>query len=156
MIRGMVYGHRQLILRQQLIGHLATQAPAIHEEIGEKLTRAFYVNHAHEGGDLPVGFWPPLAASTVRRKKFYKDTLLHETGKMQGAWRYRSSGRMASIWNNMLYANYHQTGTSRMPARKLIPAAPWLVAYAKAIVLRYFDIALGHVSIRGRGSYDLR
>lgn len=152
MIRGGIsYGHSQLRLRQLLVEKLARQGPEIHEEIGEKLNRAFYVNHANEGSDLPVGRWPPLAKSTVRRKKFYKDTKLHETGWMKGAWLYNSSARGARIWNQAPYALYHQTGTRTMPARKLIPPKSWLETAVRSIVQRYFGIALGSITVRGRG-----
>lgn len=97
MIRGLVYGHRQLLLRQVLIGNMAKDAPRIHRLLADEFLRMFSANQRSEGALLPVGTWPALAPSTMRQKG--NSRKLYETGQMQESWRKSSNAHLGSVWN---------------------------------------------------------
>lgn len=62
--------------------------------------------------------WAPLAASTLRRKK--TGAILRKTGALAGSVQGRPSGLSGTVTVGIDYGIYHQTGTSKMPQRKII------------------------------------
>lgn len=80
---------------------------------------------AQQGALGKHGSWASLASSTAFRKKQSKGQILYETGRM-----YRDltstenqgtvSGLTMSFGSSVKYAKYHQTGTRKMPARRII------------------------------------
>lgn len=80
--------------------------------------------------------WKPLAPYTVRKRGSSEPILVH-TGKMIGAGEVRplrSSGLSITV---SFPARLHQSGTSRMPARRLIPymgiPASWRAILKRAV-----------------------
>lgn len=79
-------------------------------------------------GSQGEGAWPPLADSTIRRKEsggWPMDPLVR-TGDLKGSLvdpgRAADSGPRHLIYGTDVdYAAFHQEGTTRMPARQLIP-----------------------------------
>lgn len=79
-------------------------------------------------GDL-VGGWEPLSEATLKRRKQrgFTTTILTDTGRLRGSFRHDESEHheiITSYWmewgSDVPYAPYHQTGTSRMPARPIL------------------------------------
>lgn len=86
------------------------------------LERAHSIFFAAE--QSPTGIpWAPLARSTVRRKKHSR--ILVDTGRLLGSLSSSDhtdairdiEDRYLAFGTSVPYAIYHQTGTSRMPAR---------------------------------------
>ena len=74
------------------------------------------------------GAWPPLAESTLRQKSMrgWPADPLVRTGALKDSLtdpgRAFTKGPMnAEYGTNIPYAHYHQDGTSKMPARQVIP-----------------------------------
>lgn len=80
--------------------------------------------------------WPQLAPSTQAyktRKGWY--VMLVRTGKLrQGFYQY-SNNEFAAVGNRTEYASYHETGTSRMPRRQIMPSAE----YAARMGVKVFE-----------------
>lgn len=73
-----------------------------------------------EGEHDPYGRpWAKLAESTVRRKGH--DQILYETGALQNNTVARPTRGAGIEITSLPYGEYHQDGTSRMPARKILP-----------------------------------
>jgi phage gpG-like protein len=65
--------------------------------------------------------WKPLAPATVRKRGSARPILIH-TGAMIGTATVRPAGKSGlTITVAIPYSGYHQTGTSRMPARPVVP-----------------------------------
>lgn len=92
------------------------------EEVEERLFES-------EGGTGAGGGWEPLAASTVARKaaRGEDQRILHATlalresltGKTGDSIRIMTPSSFA-FGTEVPYAKYHQTGTSKMPARRVV------------------------------------
>ena len=63
------------------------------------------------------GQWPPLAPSTLRRRRGGSAKILQDTGVLAGSAYARHGADFAEVGLGARYAIYHVTGTSRMPAR---------------------------------------
>jgi len=73
-----------------------------------------------EGKDPYGRPWKPLARSTIARGR--TPPPLTDTGDMRDSIEVKPmAGAGISITIGVDYASYHQTGTSRMPARKILP-----------------------------------
>jgi hypothetical protein len=83
------------------------------------------------------GKWRPLAPSTIRKKGHSR--ILFERGKLIKSWRMRtSSGYSVSVYSEDPKAIFHEEGTSRMPARPMLPneAEAKALAAEAAIVVK--------------------
>lgn len=63
----------------------------------------------------------PYGAKWAPRKSGGGGAILVQTGAMRGSLHSSASGNTASVGYGTGYATYHQNGTSRMVARKLVP-----------------------------------
>ena len=69
------------------------------------------------------GRWVPLAESTVRQKqKIGKEQMLVRTGHLRSGFVPSHDEHNARVRNEVPYAIYHHEGTSRIPARNLLPS----------------------------------
>ena len=84
---------------------------------GSYMERETKLNFAKQS-DPDGAPWAPLAASTLRRKK--SGAILRETGALAGSITMTASSNQATVAVGTNYAIYHQSGTSKMPARKMI------------------------------------
>jgi phage gpG-like protein len=75
-----------------------------------------------QGDGAMVGGWAPLAPSTIKRKeKAGKTKMLYWSGRLFQSFYATGSKREAVAGARVPYARYHQEGTSRMPARPILP-----------------------------------
>lgn len=67
--------------------------------------------------------WSPLAQSTIEQKRRlgYPDSILTRTGDLRKSFDFNARGKTLTIESYSPYAGFHQTGTRKMPARKLLP-----------------------------------
>lgn len=95
--------------------------------------------------------WPPLSPRYAKRVKPPIPTLLR-SGKLRSSFSWMPMGNdFAEVRVDADYAAYHQTGTSRMPARPFLPLKPGtteLTTYAHAridaaIIRRLSEINFG-------------
>ncbi len=88
--------------------------------IGVKLHQWFTDNFDRDGGK--VGGWPPLAASTIARKKrFGKEKMLVISGRLKNSFVQFSDNDRVGIGSEVPYSKFHQEGTKRLPRRELLP-----------------------------------
>lgn len=100
------------------------------------LIKEAYVTKARGGTDAAGLFWPPLADSTIRRRRRggQKSEILRDTGRLLNSLSPGVSGPSGStdqvfevrpgevvVGTNVEYAKYHHDGTSRLPQRRLWP-----------------------------------
>ena len=103
------------------------------------------------GVDTDGDAWAPLAESTKRRGR--QDPPLDDTGALRvpAVEALQSAGIRISYEED--YAGYHQSGTSRMPARKLVPDQDRLPqAWQMAIVEAYNNAFYGNAGWRAAGA----
>lgn len=103
------------------------------EGIDEAIQRQF-----DDGVDPYGAAWEPLAESTIARTPDREGGPLDNTGAMRaGIVVAPSSGAGIAITFDADYAQYHQTGTKSMPARKILPEEElpeeWEDAIAEAV-----------------------
>lgn len=75
-------------------------------------------------GRLQDVHWPPLKAATIAaraRKGYWPGKMLQVTGQMKQRFIPSSTNRQARVGNSAPYAKYHDEGTSRIPARRMLP-----------------------------------
>lgn len=65
----------------------------------------------------------PIGRKWAPRKDRRAHPLLEETGAMRRGWVVRKRGTDTVLSNRVPYTGFHQNGTGRMPARKMIPDA---------------------------------
>jgi len=63
----------------------------------------------------------PIGRAWAPRKHSYPWPLLQKTGAMRRGWYVRKQGLSTVFGNSMPYTRFHQDGTSRMDARKMVP-----------------------------------
>ena len=89
--------------------------------IGNYLEKKYQENFSRAGS--PSGGWAPLSAST-RKDKIAKGYIgqgpLVRTGKLRDDTSQRVRPQSVKFSYDSKYAVYHQTGTSKMPKRKII------------------------------------
>lgn len=100
-------------------------------EAFEQIADDFYEGEEHmfSSGGSGAGGWAPLAASTVARKG--SSEILVETGILEDSLTSRSGAfsrfdlrpKRLEMGTQVPYGIYHQTGTSRMPARPPVKLA---------------------------------
>lgn len=80
------------------------------------VTGSIQRNFEAEGRPSP---WAPLSPAYAEWKEAHYpgQPILQLTGRMRASFHWRSSPQTLKIWNTRPYFRYHQTGTSRMPAR---------------------------------------
>lgn len=85
--------------------------------------------------------WQPLAVSTrrsrVRRGFPAARPILENTGDLKGGFKSRFGKKFAEVWNKIDYAKYHQFGTDRMPARRVLGLTKKSWAAMKQIVINH-------------------
>lgn len=97
--------------------------------------------------------WAPLAPSTVARRRQGSRRILQDTGTLKRSFAWEVRGHAVAVGTFGVpglrrdkyphYAVFHQFGTERMPARKMLPEEPWPEAYLKAVtkvVKHYYGV----------------
>jgi len=90
---------------------LADLSPAFADS-GDVILQEFKANFSEEGRILTDG-WQP-------RKKSYPWPILEKTGKLKNTWNSKIENKKLTISSPIEYATYHQFGTPKMPARKIV------------------------------------
>lgn len=54
------------------------------------------------------------------RKHHYPHKILNKTGKLKRGFRYTIRGNTLQVRNRTSYGGYHQSGTDKLPARKMV------------------------------------
>jgi phage gpG-like protein len=116
---------REMLRFAERVGDLRiTVWPAVTAE----MARIWREHFAGEGVG-PAGRWPPLSANYARWKmrNFPGKTILRRTDRMYRSLVgktadsiHRPTADSLEIGTSVPYANFHQTGTGRMPARRII------------------------------------
>lgn len=98
-------------------------------QIADDLQADFTLNMATEGGVF-AGGWAPLAASTIAdrvRKGYGASPILYRTGRLAnslsgdgGDTVKTVTAKSVTVGTSVPYATYHQTGTKKMPQRKIV------------------------------------
>lgn len=120
---------RTLTRVAQALGEL-DQIPAQASREAAREIKKLIDREFREGVD-PLGRrWAPLATGEL--------SFLFDTGKLFGSVTVRPrAGAGIQVTVDVQYASYHQTGTRRMPARKILPEAKlprsWELAIEKAV-----------------------
>lgn len=99
---------------------LIKKAASIDQPVREAtlfLERETKLNFARES-DPDGNPWSPLSSSTLRYKR--TNVILRETSALAGSVAGESSGNIGWVQVSTSYGIFHQTGTSRMPQRKII------------------------------------
>ena len=92
-----------------------------------------------QGGAMQTPSWVPLAPSTLeqKRKKGYSGTPLIRTGHLRQSFRPFSDNDSAGVGSEVPYSQYHETGTSRLPQRAMLPPRAVAVDFARRIYERW-------------------
>lgn len=69
--------------------------------------------------------WAPLAESTLERRRGSSAVILQDTGIMVGSTAAESGRDYVEAFAGAAYADYHATGTSRMPKRNPFDLGPF-------------------------------
>lgn len=70
--------------------------------------------------------WPQLAISTQHYKSAHGwYVMLVRTGVLRNGFYQYSNNNFAAVGNKVPYASFHETGTSRMPRRQIMPSKEW-------------------------------
>lgn len=95
-----------------------------------------FVEEEFDTGSDPYGrSWAALAERTLRKGR--KPPPLTDTGAMRGSVEIRpAQGAGVQISIGEPYSVYHQQGTSRMPARKMLPEGDLPPKWNNAVVIR--------------------
>lgn len=80
----------------------------------ERETKLNFVRETDPDGNP----WSALSASTLRTKR--TNAILRKTGALASSVAGESNGNIGRVRVSTNYGLYHQTGTSRMPQRKII------------------------------------
>jgi phage gpG-like protein len=88
------------------------------------LDRWVQENFKSEGGK--VGGWAPLADSTIesrmrRRNKTGAIRILQDTGTLRMKWKHNFGPDFAATVSAVEYGIFHETGTKKMPQRRILP-----------------------------------
>lgn len=59
---------------------------------------------------------------------------LRDTGRLANSFTFEASPTQVRVWTNVAYAGYHQTGTKKMVARKMVPDDDLPLAWEQAFV----------------------
>lgn len=91
------------------------------------------------GGTLQSPNWPTLAASTLaqKKRKGYSPLPLMRTGHLRQSFRPFADNDKAGVGSDVPYSKYHETGTSRMPQRAMLPPGAVALDYAVKIYERW-------------------
>jgi phage gpG-like protein len=101
--------------------------------------QGWVLRNFQRGGSLQTPNWAPLKPSTAKQKarKGYSSTPLIRTGHLRQSFRPFYSREQAGIGSEVPYGKYHETGTSRLPQRAMMPPADVAIAYARQIYERW-------------------
>lgn len=103
----------------------------------ERETRLNFAKEQSPDGDA----WAGLAASTLRQKK--TSAILRETGTLVGSVaKQQVTAKSVTVGASTAYGIYHQTGTSKMPARPFIGIAERHKPEIKRIIVEHIQKAL--------------
>jgi phage gpG-like protein len=84
------------------------------------------------------GTFRPLAPSTVRQRGS-KRPILIRSGRMVRSFTGKADKNSMTLQNKTEYAKYHQSGTRKMPQRKLIEVNDRVSALMKTHIIKYFQ-----------------
>jgi phage gpG-like protein len=93
------------------------------------------------GGSMQTPAWAPLKESTAKQKarKGYSPTPLIRTGHLRQSFRPFWNKEQAGIGSEVPYAQYHESGTSRLPQRAMLPPERIAMDYARLIFERWAE-----------------
>ncbi len=114
------------------LGELSTVASRISKPVAARINELIKVQFA-TGQDAYGTAWQPLLPSTVRRKKGDSRILLRSGRLSVETFATPSSGAGISLVS-VDYGGFHQSGTSRMVSRPLLPARSDLPASWQSII----------------------
>ena len=110
------------------------------QQVGERQLE--FIEEGYAGERDPDGAaWAALAESTLRQKK--GPSILTEEGTGRGSYSLSVSGNSGEITNSDDKMKYHQSGTSRMPARVHMGFGARHVQEHEEIGLRWLESILG-------------
>jgi phage gpG-like protein len=104
----------------RLMANARDMQPAM-EEIADDFARDNARRFAAQGPG-----WAPLTASTIRSRRYPGKPILSQTEALKNSLTSRPLGveritnNNAVLGTNVPYAGFHQSGTSRMPARRIV------------------------------------
>lgn len=111
-------GARRLVV--QKAGRIASSSKAALEQLGAEEVQAVQ-DRIRTGKTSPEGqAWRPWALATLRQRIREGTTgggLLYKTGALYNSIKWKITSANLIIYSDSPYAQYHQNGTSRMPAR---------------------------------------
>jgi phage gpG-like protein len=92
-----------------------------------------------QGGALQTPVWAPLKASTAKQKARlgYSAMPLIRTGHLRQSFRPFYDNNQAGTGSEVPYSKYHETGTSRLPQRAMLPSQQVALGYAVQIYERW-------------------
>ena len=90
-----------------------------------------------QGGQF-FGTFKPLAASTIKRRGTARP-ILNDTGEMLKGFYGKTGNKTWELKNTQKYANYHQTGTRKMPQRLLIKGDKRINNLFIAVINKHFE-----------------
>jgi phage gpG-like protein len=86
------------------------------------------------------GAWTPLAESTIRQKqRIGKEQMLVRSGRLRNAFVPSYTADNAAVRNEVEYAEHHQYGTNRIPARNMLPDRKTVLDIGVKIYSRYVE-----------------
>lgn len=128
-----IAGHQEINRRLATFGQDISDLSPAWERVGMALLADFAQNFAQEGGLFGrISAWAPLAPGTVRERVRLgyggAHPILYRTGQLAQSTSQRGTpGNIFDVQPMRLtvgtatpYAQFHQQGTSRMPARRII------------------------------------
>jgi phage gpG-like protein len=127
-----------------LLSRMARTAAAAHDhtvpnrQIATQL-HGWVLRNFQAGGGLQTPPWRPLAGSTLKQKsaKGYSGSPLVRTGHLRQSFRPFSDNDRAGVRSEVPYGQYHESGTSRLPQRAMLPNSEVTIDYAVRIYERW-------------------
>lgn len=85
-----------------------------------------------QSGGLQTPPWLALKPSTLKDKqrKGYSSQPLIRTGHLRQSFRQFYDNEKAGVGTEVPYSQYHETGTSRLPQRAMLPPQPVAIDFA--------------------------
>lgn len=123
-----VVAGQDLLTRLKELGENLTDLPESMEQIGQEMKRFSEDEVFRSHGGIINALWAPLSAAydywktTTKGKNapLIRGQLLVYSGAMSHGFTYEADKDTVSVGNSEDYWVYHQSGTKKMPARKLI------------------------------------
>jgi phage gpG-like protein len=101
--------------------------------------QGWVLRNFQSGGSMQTPSWAPLKPKTAERKakQGYSSTPLIRTGHLRQSFRPFYDNQQAGVGSEVPYSQYHETGTSRLPQRAMLPPQDVALEYARQIYERW-------------------